>query len=168
MAQDESVSPSPSRAQQILYSERQPVPFTWWLGATGVVALISYQAQMQREIWAAIACAVVFGALALWLLLKFSRTTISVIRESDGEIWLHAGDAQLPASVVSRSLVIPPTAKQAAMGRQLDPAAFVVHKPWIPTMAMFVLDDADDPTPYWLISTKEPQALVDALGRPVY
>ena len=54
------------------------------------------------------------------------------------------------------------------MGRQLDPAAYVIHKSWIPTMAMLVLDDPDDPTPYWLISSKEPQELLEAIGRPIY
>ena len=160
--------PQSAAVQETLYSERQPVPFTWWIGAVGVVALISFQAQMQREMWMAVVAAVVCGGLAIWILLRLSRTTIEVVREADGEIWLHAGDAQLPASVVSRSLIVPPTAKQAAMGRQLDPAAYVVHKTWIPTMAMFVLDDPEDPTPYWLISTREPEELVEALGRPVY
>lgn len=164
MAQEDQ-SPTSST---VLFSERQPVPFTWWIGAIGVVALISYQAQMQRDLWASVVAAIFFGVLAVWALLSLSRTKIAVVKDSEGEIWLHAGQARLPASVVSRTLVVPPTAKQAAMGRQLDPAAFVIHKAWIPTMAMIVLDDPDDPTPYWLISTKEPQELLESLGRPIY
>ena len=48
------------------------------------------------------------------------------------------------------------------MGRQLGPAAFVVSHGWVPEMAMFVLDDPDDPTPYWLISTRNPESLLKA------
>lgn len=159
---------STATGSTVLYSEHQRVPLTWWLGSALVVALISWQAQMGRPMWVMYVAAVIAGSLAVWAMLALSRTKIQVIQESDGSVWLHVGPASLPASVVSRSLVIPPTAKQAAMGRQLDPAAYVVHKAWIPTMAMVVLDDPDDPTPYWLLSSKEPQELLEALGRPIY
>lgn len=155
-------------ADKVLYSEHQRVPLTWWLGSAGVVALIAWQAQMQRPLWVGLAALVISGAFAMWCLLHLSRNCIEVSEDANGDRWLRVGPATLPASVVSRSLVIPPTAKQAAMGRQLDPAAYVVHKGWIPTMAMLVLDDPEDPTPYWLISSKEPQELLEALGRPIY
>ncbi|AHI03228.1 membrane protein [Corynebacterium falsenii DSM 44353] len=162
-----SESPA-ATGRTVLYSERQRVPLTWWLGAALVVALISWQAQMGRPTWVMYVAAVICSAIAIWAMLALSRTTVEVVKEPDGTVWLHVGPASLPADVVSRSLVIPPTAKQAAMGRQLDPAAYVVHKAWIPTMAMIVLDDPDDPTPYWLISSKEPRELLEALGRPIY
>ncbi|MCG7266484.1 MULTISPECIES: DUF3093 domain-containing protein [Corynebacterium] len=159
---------SDTQQEKLLYSEHQRVPLVWWLFAAGVVAIIAWQAQMGRPMWAFYVALVVSGALAVWALIYFSRTKVEVTEDSSGERWLHVGPARLPASVVSRSLVIPPTAKRAAMGRQLDPAAYVVHKNWIPTMAMLVLDDPDDPTPYWLISTKEPQEVLEQLGRPIY
>lgn len=159
---------SDTQQEKLLYSEHQRVPLVWWLFAAGVVAIIAWQAQMGRPMWAFYVALVISGALAVWALIYFSRTKVEVREDSSGERWLHVGPAKLPASVVSRSLVIPPTAKRAAMGRQLDPAAYVVHKNWIPTMAMLVLDDPDDPTPYWLISTKEPQEVLEKLGRPIY
>lgn len=159
--------PRPS-ADKVLYSERQPVPFYWWLGFSALVAIIAFEAQMGRSFWVAVGATILFGALAIWFLLYLSRTRVSVVEASDGVRWLHVGPAKLPADVVSRSLVIPPTAKQAAMGRQLDPAAYVVHKTWIPTMAMLVLDDPEDPTPYWLISTRSPQRLLETLGTPIF
>ena len=68
----------------------------------------------------------------------------------------------LPHTAVSSTLAVPSTARRNAMGRQLDPAAYVVSHGWVPEMAMFVLDDPDDPTPYWLLSTVDPQALIAA------
>ena len=62
------------------------------------------------------------------------------------------------------SAPIPRTAKSAALGRQLDPAAFVMHRPWVGPMALLVLDDPDDPTPYWLVSAKDPAKLLAALN----
>ncbi|HEY4598580.1 DUF3093 domain-containing protein [Corynebacterium sp.] len=153
---------------RVLYSETQRVPLSWWLAATGVVAIIAWQAQMGRDWWWSIVAGVFAAALAAWGLIALSRTKVEVVEDSRGGRIIRAGDAQLPASVVDRTLVIPPTAKQAALGRQLDPGAFVIHKGWIPTMAMLVLDDPLDPTPYWLVSSKNPQELLEALGRPIY
>lgn len=153
---------------RVLYSETQRVPLSWWLATAGVVAIIAWQAQMGRDWWWSIVAGVIAAALATWGLIALSRTKVEVVEDSRGGRIIRAGDAQLPASVVDRTLVIPPTAKQAALGRQLDPAAFVIHKGWIPTMAMLVLDDPLDPTPYWLVSSKNPQELLEALGRPIY
>lgn len=59
-----------------------------------------------------------------------------------------------PAAVgIARAASIPATAKSAALGRQLDPAAYLMHRAWVKTMVLIVLDDPDDPTPYWLVST---------------
>lgn len=159
--------PAQAVADEVLYSESQRVPLMWWLLGALLVGLLAWQAQMQREWYWGVAAGIIVAAAVVWTLLNLSSNKVLVTREN-GEIWLRTGQAKLPADVVSRTLVIPPTAKQAAMGRQLDPAAYVVHKGWIPTMAMLVLDDPDDPTPYWLISTKEPQELLEAMGRPIY
>lgn len=158
---------SQEQSPDVIYSESQRVPLTWWLLGALVVGLLAWQAQMQREWYWGLAAGIVTSVAVIWTLMSLSSTKIMVVKKDDG-LWLYAGPAKLPADVVSRTLVVPPTAKQAAMGRQLDPAAYVLHKGWIPTMAMIVLDDPEDPTPYWLISTKEPQELLEALGRPIY
>lgn len=106
--------------------------------------------------------AVVLSLLAVWVLFYMSNTTIRVEQDPDGTRWLVTGQANLPDSVVSRSLAVPATAKRNAMGRQLDPAAFVVSHGWVPEMVMLVLDDPEDPTPYWLIATKHPEQLLAA------
>ena len=97
------------------------------------------------------------------VLVTLSKTKVSVEVDGSGERWLHAGTAVLPASVVSKSLVVPESAHRNALGRQLDPAAFLVTHSWVRTMVLLVLDDPDDPTPYWLVSTRKPEALLDAV-----
>ena len=101
--------------------------------------------------------AVAAGAL-LWL----GRMEIRVTGGDDGvELW--AGEAHLPVTVIARSAEIPRSAKSAALGRQLDPAAFVLHRAWVGPMVLVVLDDPDDPTPYWLVSCRHPQRVLSAL-----
>ncbi|HYZ67830.1 MAG TPA: DUF3093 domain-containing protein, partial [Mycobacterium sp.] len=68
-----------------------------------------------------------------------------------------------PVSVISRSAEVPKSAKSAALGRQLDPAAYVVHRAWVGPMVLLVLDDPDDPTPYWLVSCRRPERVLAAL-----
>jgi len=102
--------------------------------------------------------AIVAAGVLLWL----SRTEVQVVSTPTG-VELLAGPAHLPTSVVSRSAVVPRTAKSAAMGRQLDPAAYVLHRTWVGPMVLVVLDDPDDPTPYWLVSTRHPDRVLSAL-----
>ncbi|MDO4928542.1 MAG: DUF3093 domain-containing protein [Corynebacterium sp.] len=147
---------------EILYTERQWVPWYWWLFAVFLVGLLSAQMALNRDrIWLYVT-AVVLSAVAVWVLLDLSNTRISVERDPDGTVWLTTGNANLPADVVSRSLAVPSTAKRNAMGRQLDPAAYVVSHEWVPEMVMLVLDDPDDPTPYWLVSSRNPEGLLGA------
>lgn len=164
MPQDSGENRHGDAGPVVVYRERQRVPLSWWLIGLGVSALVGFQGQMSREWYWGLIVGLVALAAVTWGLLHLSSNELVVERDADGGMWLHAGEASLPTSVVSRSLTVPPSARSAAMGRQLDPAAFVYHRPWIPSMAMLVLDDPDDPTPYWLVSTTEPEQLLDALG----
>lgn len=146
----------------MLYSEKQWVPAYWWVLAAALVALTTAQLALNRNIWWAIIPPIILGALAVWILMRWSSTTIRVEQDADGSRWLVIGQASLPSDVVSRSLAVPESAKRNAMGRQLDPAAYVVSHGWIREMVMLVLDDPEDPTPYWLISAKNPEALLRA------
>ena len=151
-----------SDATKVLYREKQWVPWYWWFLAAFIVALTTAQLAHNRSIlWIYIPAAILTAAAA-WVLLSLSSTVVTVEEDSDGVRWLGTRNAILPHTVVSRCLAVPTTAKRNAMGRQLEPAAFVVSHGWVPEMAMFVLDDPDDPTPYWLISTRNPEDLLKA------
>nr|WP_242516530.1 DUF3093 domain-containing protein [Corynebacterium mendelii] len=139
------------------------VPWYWWLLGALVVALLTGQMAHNRNeyfLWIPLA---LFSAAAVTVLLKWSSTVIEVVEDNEGVRWLHAGGAELPADAVARCMAVPESAKFTAMGRQLDPAAFVVSHGWITQMAMFVLvDDDGDPVPYWLISTSHPEKLISS------
>ena len=104
----------------------------------------------------------VLAVVAVGVLLWLSRIEIRVV-DDGAEVELWAGEAHLPASVITRSAAIPRSAKSAALGRQLDPAAHVLHRNWVGPMALVVLDDPDDPTPYWLVSCRNPERVLAAL-----
>lgn len=146
----------------ILYREQLWVPWWYWALAVPAVVVCTAQVAFNRSIIWLIVGAVIITLIGVWILVTLSKTKITVDVDSTGERWLHAGTAVLPASVVSKSLAVPESAHRNALGRQLDPAAFLVTHSWVRTMVLLVLDDPDDPTPYWLVSTRRPEELLDA------
>jgi hypothetical protein len=156
------VSGSRVAPHKVRYRERLWVPWWWWplcFALPTVVALEINHAVPALPDW--LAFAVLFpvtAAALLWL----GRIEIQVA-DGDGQVELWAGDAHLPATVIARSAEVPRSAKSATLGRQLDPAAFVLHRGWVGPMVLLVLDDADDPTPYWLVSCRHPDRMLSAL-----
>ncbi|WP_432420700.1 DUF3093 domain-containing protein [Nocardia farcinica] len=148
------------------YRERLWVPWWWWPIGFGVAALLAAEIQMAwagSYGWVPYVC---LFPVPVWVLLWLSRHTVRVAPDPSGVPELHVGPAHLPVSFVARAAVVAPTAKSAALGRQLDPAAYVQHRPWVGPMVLLVLDDPDDPTPYWLVSTRRPEEVLAALGVP--
>lgn len=135
------------------------VPLWWWPIGVGIAVLLAAELHMGAAGAYAWAPYAVLVPVALWVLVWISRHRVEV---TDGE--LVVGRAHLPVDVISRGVVVPASAKSAALGRQLDPAAFVQHRPWVKTMVLIVLDDPDDPTPYWVVSTRRPDELLAAVG----
>lgn len=144
------------------YSEQLWVPWWWWpLGFLGN-GLMAYEVRLGLRTLPGWLPFAVFFAVTVAALLWLGRIKVQVI-ENGGETQLWAGDAHLPATVIARSAEVPRTAKSAALGRQLDPAAYVLHRGWVGPMILVVLNDPDDPTPYWLVSCRNPQRMLAAL-----
>jgi hypothetical protein len=139
---------------------RERLYASWWTWPMPVIAAVLLAAEVHMghpgvRAWLPY---VVLVPLAIAVPLALSRTKVEV---SGGELWV--GDAHLPLRVIEDAEVIAAADKRRALGPDLDPAAFAVHRPWVPTSVRVWLDDEDDPTPYWVVSTRHPQKLVDVL-----
>jgi Protein of unknown function (DUF3093) len=150
----------------VRYRERLWVPWWWWPLGFGLAALIAFEVNLGVTAlpdWLpyAILFTVATGAL-LWLGRVEVRVTAGSDVEAGVELW--AGEAHLPVTAIARSAEIPRSAKSAALGRQLDPSAYVLHRAWVGPMVLLVLDDPDDPTPYWLVSCRHPERVLSALA----
>ncbi len=157
------MSGSRAASQTTRYRERLWVPLWWWPLGLGLAALIATEVNMGvRSLPDWLAYAVLF-AVAAGTLLWLSRSEVRVSAADGSPVELWAGQAHLPVTAITRSAEIPRSAKSAALGRQLDPAAFVAHRAWVGPMVLAVLDDPDDPTPYWLLSTRHPDRVLSAL-----
>jgi hypothetical protein len=148
------------------YRERLWVPLWWWPVAFAITGLLAAEIHMGAPGVRAWLPYVALFPVPIWVLVWLSRHRVEVAPDSTGTPELRVGRAHLPASFVARAAAVAPTAKSAALGRQLDPAAYLQHRPWIGPMVLLVLDDPDDPTPYWLVSTRRPDRVLAALGIP--
>jgi hypothetical protein len=140
------------------HDERLWVPWWWWAGALAVALLLAAEVHPGGGgVLAALPFAValvVVGGLLWWL----GRLRVRV---ADGQLFVD--DARLPLAVVAAAEPLDARAKSRALGRDLDPLAFVVHRPWVAGAVLVVLDDPDDPTPYWVVSSRRPAELARAV-----
>ena len=95
---------------------------------------------------------------AVLVLLAIGSPTIEVTGDS-----LVAGRARLPLSFVGA--VTSYRAEQATeqRGPKLDARAWLMIRGWVSPVVRVEIDDPEDPTPYWVISTRNPDALVKAI-----
>lgn len=144
------------------YAERMGLPVAGWLAVIVVAVLAGALTNFGDMRWwrvagsVAVMVAVVVGAW--WL----GRLRVSVA-ETDGDAWLHVDDAKLPMSAVAEVQVLDRLQYSDALGVALHPLAFVVQRPWIGRGLRIVLDDPEDPTPYWIVASRRPERLEAAL-----
>jgi hypothetical protein len=114
-------------------------------------------------IWAALGnSAVVISLLAsvvaIFIIWRSSPLQISVDDE-----WLIAGRARIERRYVGQVSALERDEYFLTRGRNADPASFLALRFWINRGVKVELTDTRDATPYWLISSKNPSALKEAL-----
>lgn len=76
---------------------------------------------------------------------------------------LVAGRARLPLAVVGDIEGFTKEAAQLERGQRLDARAWLQIRGWVDPVVRVEVDDAADPTPYWLLSTRHPEAVIAAI-----
>jgi hypothetical protein len=75
-----------------------------------------------------------------------------------------AGRARMPLSHVGEATGYHREEASLERGQRLNARAWMVIRGWVdPVVKVVVLDDRD-PAPYWLISTRQPSAVISALS----
>lgn len=121
-------------------------------GLVGVVVLPLGSAAGAVAFLAALAA---FGTLMV--------TWSPTVTLTDGE--LVAGRAHIPVELLGDVTFLNAAAMRQALGPDLDMRAYLCFRGWITTGLRVELADPDDPTPYWLISSRHPLDLAGALQR---
>lgn len=149
--------------EETVYEERFPAPWWFWLGSILVAVLLAATFNMGvRSIDDRIAYAVTI-AIALAICVNGSRSRLVITADGHGGGTIHVPGARLPFDAVGRVRALSASEKRAALGHQFDPAAFVSTHLGVRRLVLITVDDDADPTPFWLIGTRHPEAVVDAL-----
>jgi hypothetical protein len=103
----------------------------------------------------------VLGVLAIWTLLIARAPRIQVSTKE-----LRVGNVTVPRSLIGEPEAISKSEIFSERGPNLNPAAYKVFQGTVKTAVKIPIDDPQDPTPYWLVSTRNPVKLVEVLRRP--
>lgn len=132
-------------------------PSPWVFLTTALVIPASLLVFLPISPIAGVAVAVLLYTAVVGVLLA-TTPTIEVTADE-----LRAGRARLPRAVVASVEAHHGADATAQRGVHLDARAWLLVRGWLPDLVRVDLTDPDDPTPYWLVSTRNADALASAL-----
>ena len=142
------------------YRERLTAPLSWWVMVVafglvwGWIMLVATNRPI--AIGAAVLATVVAGSL-VW-----SYGSVVIEAGHDG---LRVGPAHLPHAQIGRVEVLDPRGFREQLGPQADARAWLRTRPYVDAGFRVEVADPSDPTPYWLVSSRRPEAVATALGQ---
>jgi Protein of unknown function (DUF3093) len=142
----------------VVYRERLRTPLWWYPIAIGVAVLLAAEfhlAGLPLTDWIPYGVLVPLSVLIVWSL---GRGELVI----DGQE-LRIRGAHIALRYLTGAIALDGRTLRRVVGREGDPGAFVSIRPWIGPGVQVLLDDPDDPTPYWVISSRHPDAVVRTL-----
>ncbi|UYM05259.1 DUF3093 domain-containing protein [Solicola gregarius] len=140
------------------YAESLYAPPSWWLLSAGFAIIVWWvfvlATPMAFAVGAGAVVAIALG-IALW---AYGREGVEV----------HAGEvlacgARIEVAYCGDAVALDAERTAAVRGRDADARAYLAIRPYVATAVRLDIVDARDPTPYWLISSRDPARLVAAI-----
>jgi len=100
-----------------------------------------------------------------WALVTFVSTEVVIVclglfaspTLKLNKVSLSVGKVQIPTKYIKNVTVIETYAQQSEKGPKLHPAAYIRFQVGVKGLLKIELNDPSDPTPYWLISSRNPE-----------
>lgn len=141
----------------VRYRERLHAHLAVWAFAVFLTATLGIAyARALGPFWGAVTF-VATMLCAAWLLLA----TAPLVQVD--ERVLRAGRARLPREHIGRVRVLSREELHRLQGVDADTRAFRCVRSWVPRAVVVEVADPRDPHPYWLVSTRDPDAVAAAL-----
>jgi hypothetical protein len=139
------------------FVERLGGPWSWWLTAPGlglvaVIVLVVTSLPTMVIVASGVVVAVFVGSL-------LARYGVRIAVSDDG---LLVGRALLPWWACGSVVALSRDQARTAFGSEADARAYLVLRSYCDGAVRVDVDDPADPTPYWLISSRDPEALAKA------
>ena len=144
--------------EELTYAEKSKLPLKVW------VFIIGMSISIYLAIWAPLG---VMPALLMTLL--FFAGFLAVLNKMQTRVfiskdYLYANNAKIEIKYIKRATPLNKSAYRELNGVSADPAAFLATNFWTNTGVKIELNDKNDPTPYWLISSKRAKEIAEKLN----
>jgi len=141
------------------YRERLYVPVRWWgmlllfLFGLWLAVVVSTPAPVM------IAVTVLATALGAGVLVGYGAARVAV-----DDRRLTAGRARLEWACCGPATALTAEEARRLHGVDADPRAYLLVRPYITTAVRVQVRDPADPTPYWMLSSRRPEALAESIN----
>ena len=142
----------------VSYRERLRTPWWWYPLGIAVASILAAEFHIAGYTLTDWIPWIVLPLLAVSATFFMGRSQLTI---SDGEVRIRG--AHVGVNYISATVQLDDRSLRRLVGRDGDPLAFVSIRPWIGPGVQILLDDADDPTPYWVLSTRHPEQVVKLL-----
>jgi Protein of unknown function (DUF3093) len=141
----------------MLFRERLGVPAVWWVlsGLFSLSVLLAVGAYLGPVWGIGTSVATILAAAAIFV-------SASIVISVDPH-QIRVGRASIDHAYIAGCRALDAEQTRRRAGVEADARAHLVLRPYIKTAVEITLDDADDPVPYWLVSTRHAQKLAAAL-----
>jgi hypothetical protein len=150
-------APPPTERGALLYTERLWAPWTLWVVVLGMVTSLG----IAYGVAVGPVGGLVTGIVAAAVCGGFIIRSAALVRVSDRE--LVAGRARIPVKALGEPVALDAERTRWLRGPGIDPSAYHLVRGWVPTAVHVEVLDPRDPTPYWLIATRDPVRLAQAI-----
>lgn len=139
------------------YRERLwPAPWLYISTALVIPATLLVFTPINFEVGIVVAIVLYLGCVALLL----SASPALIVTDTE----LRAGKARLPIELIGRTESFSGDEGRLERGQRLDARAWLLIRGWVdPVLKIDILDE-NDPAPYWLVSSRHPDRLAEALA----
>lgn len=145
-----------------VYAERLRVPLRWWAQGTMFIATF----------WLAMIVALVEKAPVVpWVVTGLLLALLALFLRSYGDArlvvadgWFRAGRARIEIEHLGPAEALDADATRHVSGPGADARAYLLLRPYLKQSVKVAITDPADPAPYWLLSSRHPQALAGALN----
>ncbi|CAB4529741.1 MAG: DUF3093 family protein [Actinobacteria bacterium] len=130
-----------------------------------VIAFLFFlMGSLSLAVWAAVGNlpTLLLSLIELLIIASYVRATTLEITVTKG--WFLVGPAAIERAFVHRFEILDAPTMRRARGVELDPAAYLAIRYWVPTGIKAAIRDPKDPTPYWLVSSKRADELAKILN----
>lgn len=140
------------------YLEHLRIPLRWWALVTMFWATTLIAFLVATPVWVALLSIGSLTAITAAVLVAYGAAPVSV---ADGSF--QAGRASIPVGLLADPEALDGAARRRAAGVEADARAYLLLRPYVDRAVRVRVVDKADPTPYWLVSTRHPETLVEVL-----